>query len=671
MIKTRLLKMLSKETKYVWMEILWQWISLIAQIVIAYCAAGIISQVYGAVTFGVVGSFGILPGPGSGQARSLSGNGAVGTAGQALSGAIDLQWIIPYIAVAAVCIIIRVVCDLLYTDAGFKASVNVKKVMRTKIYEKLLRLGSSYRESVPSSQITQMMGEGVEQLEIYFGKYISQFIYALLAPVTLFLVLMNVNMKVALVLLVAVPFIPMVIMVVMKVARKILDKYFQIYYGLGDTFLEKLQGMTTLKIYQADEQAAKEMDEESEHFRKITMKVLSMQLNSTSIMDIVAYGGTALGLLISILELRKGNLDLFGAVLFIMLSAEFFLPMRLLGSFFHIGMNGMKAADKMFDFLDLPEGEEKELLVPDAASGRVDIEIRDLSFSYGDRQVLDSVDMRAVAGKLVSIVGVSGSGKSTIAGILRGQNKGYKGSVKVNGAELSEVKEAALLSCITTVSHNSYIFSGTVRENLLMGVWGREAGEGLFGESDTGGKDVDTGVKDIGAGGKTAGVGAKDFDAGGKSAGASGAEREKSVDDRLWDALEMVNLKAFLESEQGLDTVLKEGGSNFSGGQRQRLAFARALLKDSPVYILDESTSNIDVESEEIILKLVHRLVKERKKTVILISHRLANVVDSDMIYMLEDGKVTKKGTHGELLKIGGAYADLYNEQRGLENYAK
>ncbi|MBQ9588776.1 MAG: ABC transporter ATP-binding protein/permease [Butyrivibrio sp.] len=583
MIKTRLLKLLTKETKYVWLQIIWQWISLIAQVVIAYLAACIISGAFSSkLTVGMLWS---------------------------------------YVLAVTVCVGIRLFCDRMYTDAGFKASVNVKSRMRTLIYEKLLRLGSSYRESVPSSQIIQMMGEGVEQLEIYFGKYISQFIYALLAPFTLFLILVRVDVKIAVVLLVAVPLIPMVIMVVMKVARKLLDGYFQIYYGLGDTFLEKLHGMTTLKIYGADEQAAKEMDEESERFRKITMKVLSMQLNSTIVMDIVAYGGTAVGMVVTIGELVKGRIDLMGAVMFIMLSAEFFLPMRLLGSFFHIGMNGMKAADKMFDFLDLPEEEDKNEEIVCEKDGAINIELSEIGFSYGEREILSDVSMKAESGKMVSIVGVSGSGKSTIAGILRGQNKGYQGHITINGKELSEIKESSLLENITTISHNSYIFSGTVRDNLMLGLNGKTA---LL----------------------------------------------KDADKLMWKALEDVNLKDFLEEENGLDTVLKEGGNNFSGGQRQRLAFARALLKDSPVYILDEATSNIDVESEEIIMKLVKKLVKEKKKTVILISHRLFNVVTSDAIYMLENGRIAESGTHKELINHGGVYASLYNEQKSLENYA-
>ena len=352
MIKTRLLKILDRGRKYVWLEILWQWLSLIAQIVIVWALSNILARAYYKT--------------------------------------MDFSLLVELIVLALFGVILRLIFDRCYTAASFKASVDVKTVMRKKIYEKLLRLGSSYRENVPSSQITQMMGEGVEQLEIYFGKYISQFIYALLAPLTLFMFLAPINLRVALVLLIIVPLIPMVIMVVMKIARKLLDGYFKIYYGLGDTFLEKLNGMTALKIYQADGRAAKEMDDESERFRKITMRVLSMQLNSTIIMDVVAYGGAAVGMAFAISEFAKASITLQQTIMFLLLAAEFFLPMRLLGSFFHIGMNGMKAADRMFEFLDLEENNSGDKIL---ISDSVAITIKEMSFAYDKDDTLKNINI--------------------------------------------------------------------------------------------------------------------------------------------------------------------------------------------------------------------------------------------------------------------------------------
>ena len=320
MIKMRLFSLLQKSGIYVLMEIIFQWITLIFQILIIQRFANIIARLF---------------------TNQLTSSELIYSA-----------------LLIAVCILIKALLQGQYLNASYMASVDVKKVIRSEILGKLHRLGSGYSKYIPTSQISQMMGEGVEQLEIYFGKYISQFVYAILAPLTLFMYLYRYSLKAALVLIAMVPLIPMVIMLVMKIAKKVLDKYFQIYYGLGDTFLEKLQGMTTLKIYQADESAAQEMDIESERFRRITMKVLSMQLNSTIIMDVVAYVGTAMGIIITLHEIMDGSLGLYQGLLFLLLSAEFFLPMRMLGAYFHIGMNGMKAADRMFEFLDIAEPKE-------------------------------------------------------------------------------------------------------------------------------------------------------------------------------------------------------------------------------------------------------------------------------------------------------------------------
>ena len=574
MIRKRLLELLSHAKKYIYYQVMWQWFALLCQILMIYSVSMLLEQaVFWQVTARTAVSWG---------------------------------------AMALAAMVLRFVCDRQASFASYRASVDVKRILRDRIYEKLLRLGASYREKTATSEVVQMAAEGVEQLETYFGKYLSQLFYSLLAPVTLFVVLSFISWKASLVLLICVPLIPVSIVAVQKVAGRLLAKYWGIYTELGDSFLENLQGLTTLKIYQADEEKAREMDEESQKFRRITMKVLTMQLNSTSVMDIIAYGGAALGMIVTMSEFAAGNLSLHGALMLILLAAEFFIPLRLLGSFFHIAMNGMAASDKIFALLDLPEPEMgKETLTGE----KMDIVLSDVCFAYEeDRQILGGMSMEFPAGSFTSIVGASGCGKSTVAGILMGRNRGYTGSVKIEGTELSDIQEKSIMDQITMVSHNSRLFKGTVEDNLRMG-----------------------------------------------RPGASGQELE--------EVLRKVNLWGFLEGQQGLQTPVLEKGSNFSGGQCQRLALARALLHDTPVYIFDEATSNIDAESEEMIMDVIRQLAGT--KTVILISHRLANVTRSDRIYMLEKGKVAEAGVHTELLAQKGAYEKLYRSQMELEQYGQ
>ncbi len=515
-------------------------------------------------------------------------------------------------AVVVLALVIRFLCTTGASRMSYLSSKAVKKTLREKIYEKLLRLGASYNEQVKTSEVVQVAVEGVDQLETYFGAYLPQFFYAMLAPLTLFAVLCFVNVPAAIVLLVCVPLIPVAIAAVQTWAKKLLSKYWKQYTALGDTFLENLQGLTTLKIYQADEFKNKEMNAEAEKFRKITMKVLTMQLNSITIMDLIAYGGAALGVIMAVTQYMGNHVSLAGCLLIILLAADFFLPMRQLGSFFHIAMNGMAASDKIFRLLDLPEHKQE---VSVSFPSQHDIACSGLRFSYEpDREILHGVDLQFPQGSFTALVGESGCGKSTIAAILMGRNKGYTGSVTIGGVELKDVNENSLLRNITYVSHQSYLFKGTVRDNLLMG-------------------------------------------------------KPSASDDELWAVLERVNLAGFLKAEQGLDTPLLEKASNLSGGQCQRLALARALLHDSPVYIFDEATSNIDVESENDIMREIHELAKS--KTVILVSHRLANVVRADNIYVLDGGNIAEHGSHGELLKSHGLYEKLWNAQQALENYGK
>lgn len=574
MINKRLIQTVSESKKYVRNNVLLQWCSLAANI-----------AMMGAITKLLAGVF----------RRDM-------TSGQLTAS----------ILVAFGAMIIRYLCSAGAVRMSYLSSKAVKKTLRQMIYEKLLRLGVSYREQVQTSEVVQVAVEGVDQLETYFGAYLPQFFYAMLAPVTLFLVLCFVNVPSAVVLLVCVPLIPVAIAAVQTWAKKLLAKYWGQYTALGDTFLENLQGLTTMKIYQSDGYKNQQMNEEAEKFRKITMKVLTMQLNSITIMDLIAYGGAAVGAILAVTQYQAGRMGLAGALFIILLSADFFIPMRQLGSFFHVAMNGMAASDKIFRLLDLPEkSTENKKEFPDNSS----MICRDLTFAYTEeREILHKVSLKFPQGSLTALVGESGCGKSTIASILIGRNPGYQGSVKAGEIELREIAEKSLLKNVVYISHNSYLFKGTVRENLLMG-------------------------------------------------------KPDASDRELWDVLKKARLAAFLESEQGLDTCLEEKAANLSGGQRQRLALARALLFDSQIYIFDEATSNIDVESETDIMEQILELA--RQKTVILISHRLANVVTADRIYVLEKGALKESGTHEELLQKAGIYARLWNTQMRLETYGK
>ena len=574
MIKTRLISLLSQSKKYIIYQVLWQWLALLVQIVAIIQVARLLEEA-------VDGRFAV---------HSLTRAGVI------------------FVGVIAV----RFVCERMAAKASYMASVDVKHVLREKIYDKMLRLGASYKEQVSTSEVVQVCSEGVEQLETYFGRYLPQLFYSLLAPVTLFVVLSFVSFKASLVLLLCVPLIPVSIVLVQKIAKKLLSKYWSIYTGLGDSFLENLQGLTTLKIYQADEKKATEMDEESEYFRKITMKVLTMQLNSTSVMDIMAYGGAAVGIIVVLGEFAAGKVIVSGALTVILLASEFFIPLRLLGSFFHIAMNGMAASDKIFCILDLPEPEQgTKMLSGDGLS----VHLQDVHFAYEqNREILKGVTFDIPAGSFVSLVGESGSGKSTIAALLSGKNLGFTGSIRIGETYLQDISEQSLMEHVTIIKHNSYLFKGTVEENLRMA-------------------------------------------------------KSDATDAEMIAVLKKVNLWEFLRVQNGLQTELLEKASNLSGGQCQRLALARALLKDSKMYIFDEATSNIDMESEELIMSVIYELA--RTKSVLLISHRLSNAMKSDCIYFLEKGVITESGSHALLMAKKGLYQRLFDYQYQLEQYGK
>ena len=512
---------------------------------------------------------------------------------------------------AAAAIAVRMACLAGAQRCGLAAAQAAKRAVRQEVYDKLVRLGPSYAERVPTAEAVQVSVEGCEQLESYFGQYVPQLFYAVLAPLTLFACLAPLCLPAAAALLACVPLIPLSIVAVQKIAKRVMRTYWGAYTDLGGAFLENLQGLTTLKIYQADGERHARMNEEAETFRRATMRLLRMQLNSVTVMDLFAFGGAAVGIIVALVQFADGQVPLFAAFAVVFLSSEFFIPLRTLGSFFHTAMNGMAAADKMFSILDAPEPERGSRAIDPQGAG---VSLRGVGYSYdGERQVLADVDFEAPARSFTGIVGESGSGKSTLAGVLCGRNAGFTGQVELGGVPLLEASRASVARTVCVVPFASYLFKGTVRSNLLLA----------------------------------------DPQAG---------------DDELWAALARCRADGFVRASGGLDMPVAEQGSNLSGGQRQRLALARALLHDAPVYVFDEATSNVDAESERAIMEVVRELARE--KTVIVITHRLAAVAEADRIYMMADGRVAESGSCEELLARKGAFARLWGQQADLERFA-
>lgn len=571
MINKRLIAMMKDSTKYVLYTVLLNWIGLVFNIIFVITISGVIQNIYEKKEIG--DSFYIS------------------------------------LVIMILTIIVRYFTSYNSHILSQKASVIVKKELRHKLYEKLLSFGTSYNKFVNTSELLQLAVDGIEQLEMYFGGFLPQFGYSILAPVTLFAVLMFFSPKAALVMIIAVPLIPLSIVAIMKFAKKLLGKYWGNYANLGQTFLDNVAGLTTLKIYQRDYDYEKKMDREAEDFRRITMKVLSMQLNSITVMDVIAFGGAAIGSIISIVQLVNGQISLKSAIIVILLAADFFIPLRQLGSFFHVSMNGMAASDKIFKILDSHIEERGDSEFPRELSS---IKFENVDFSYdGIRNIINNLSFCISSNSITSFVGESGSGKSTVASLLLGINKRVSGKITYENTELFDIKESDLMKNVTIVSANSYIFKGSLRDNLSMG-------------------NVDV------------------------------------SDDDMYTILKKVNLYDFFESENSLDTKINEAGSNLSGGQRQRLAIARAILKDSKVYIFDEATSNIDLENEEIIMNLINEIAKD--KIVVLISHRLANVTSSEKIYVLKNGNIIEQGCHKQLISNDGLYKKMFTEQYKLEN---
>ena len=483
---------------------------------------------------------------------------------------------------------------------------NVKKNLRQRIYDKIIKLGVRTTDNMSMAGLTQLSMEGVEQLDLYYSAYIPQFFYAMIAPIILFVVTVRINWAVALVLLACVPLIPMSIIAVSRYAKKIFAKYWGKYTSMGDSFLDSVQGLKELKIFQADAAQNIKMNETSEEFRKITMKVLVMQLASTTIMDMVAYGGAGLGIALTMLAVVNGALSAYAALFLILVAVDFFLPLRAFGSAFHIAMNGASAGNKILSLLAQPD--------PVWGNETVDstkIAIKDVTFSYdGTRDVLQHVSMSFGSTGMYAIVGESGSGKSTVVNLLLGAYHPQQGSILVGNKPLETLNREAYYSHISVVSYNTYIFNETIRQNFMLA-------------------------------------------------------KADVTDEEIYNALKKVNLYDFIIENGGLDKIITEDAANISGGQKQRLALAINLVANKDIYIFDEATSNIDIESEAIIMNNIKELSKE--KSVIVISHRLANVIAADTIYYIEDGEVKEHGTHAELMNMHEGYAKLYTTQKNLE----
>lgn len=602
-----------------------------------------------------------------------------------------------YVALAIVCMLVRYLATTHATRLGTEAAEQVKLALRSKLYRKMVALGPSYRSRVKTSDVVQSAGEGVEQIQSFFELFLPQLFYAILAPITLFAVIAPINMPAAVTMLVCAPLIIIVTGIVSMTAARAFKKYWGRYTDMGAAFLDNLQGLETLKNFDADDRAAAEMDKKAEGFRVMTMRVLQIQLRSLTAMDIVAYGGAAAGIGVALWQyahtaaaaagasaagwspimlaahlpgafayLAYGlqylmpfgagfPLTLAGLLLIVLLSAEFFIPMRQLGSYFHVAMNGMTSTKRIFALLDTPEPAHGTATLPatagtdagtDAgtkagtkADGGITVSFDHVGYSYDSADsgaavqqtnsapapALTDLTFTAYPGQLTAIVGISGSGKSTAAALLAGTLTGYQGSLTLNGVKVSDLSGETLARTITLIGASSHLFAGTLRENLLMAL---------------------------------------------PDDGQNGEAASDAVDSRLWDTLEQARIADFVRSQQdGLDMTIEPDAANLSGGQRQRIAIARALLHDSPVFVFDEATSSVDVESEELILATIRELVQSRSKTVIMITHRMANAEHADQVVVLEHGKSVETGTHAELMAAGGVYAKLFTTQADIENF--
>ena len=520
------------------------------------------------------------------------------------------EFVYPLIG-AVLGIAIRYICSRLTGEIKDKLGRQVKKDLRERVYDKIVKLGVRTTDGMSMAGLTQVAVEGVEQLDLYYSSYLPQFFFAMIAPVVLFLICVRIDWRTSLVLIACVPLIPVSIVAVSRYAKKIFAKYWGKYTSMGDKFLDSVQGLKELKIFMADEKQHRKINESAEEFRVITMKVLVMQLASTTIMDLVAYGGAGAGIALAICGTAFWGLNPIAALFLCLVAVEFFLPLRAFGSAFHVAMNGASAGKKIISLLNAPDPEWGEKSV-----GGKEIKLTDVTFSYdGKRDVLKNVSMTFPEKGMTAIVGESGCGKSTVVNMLVGAFRPQSGEVTVGGKQLEKLSRENWYSHLSAVSYNTYIFNESVRDNFKLA-------------------------------------------------------KESVTDEEIYSALEKVNLKEFISENGGLDKVITEDANNISGGQKQRLALAVALLSDKDIYVFDEATSNIDIDSEGIIMKNIKAI--SENKSVIVIFHRLANVVTSDNIYYMEDGEVRERGSHESLMSAKQGYARLYNAQKTLEmSYAE
>ena len=599
MIHKRLTGSVPKSKKWILLSALSSWISLLCNVVITFVTVRFIFSLY--------------------------------------NSSLDTKTVFVLLSAASAALIIRVIAVRKRSYFSYRAGTEVKRTLRSMLYDKFISLKLNYSQYISMAEVTQIGTDGIEQLDSYFGAYLPQFFFSMAAPVTLFIILAPINFFAALVLFVCVPLIPLSIAAIQTVAKRILKRYLDVYTGLGDSFLDNLRGLITLKAYSDDEAQHRELNAEAENFRRVTMRVLTMQLNSIFVMDTVAYGGTALGTIVSLYQLRAGNLSIEGALLFILLCAEFFLPLRALGSFFHIAMNGITAANRLFELMDvksdsasdLSEAELEETAkkikgsqpgsLPDSLQGNLpSLEVKNLNFNYNEsKQALKNISLEFLKPGFYGIAGESGSGKSTAAALLMGLQKNYSGEILLSGIEAKKLPDEFRAKYMNLVSTESFLFGASVRENLLIA-------------------------------------------------------NPSASDEELMSVLKKVLLDEFIlnrkylgDGNSGLDFYIESGGKNLSGGQIQRFALARALLHDTDIYIFDEAVSNIDVESEELILSTLYELSKT--KIIIFISHRLANIENADHIYVFEKGEIKEEGTHSSLIEKNGIYARMYLQQKDLE----
>ncbi|MFR5265450.1 ABC transporter ATP-binding protein/permease [Clostridium sp.] len=591
MINKRLISLCEDSKKYVGLTVLINWLAVLCNIGIVIFIGNFINKVY------------------LGEKLDLS-NG-IFTALMSFKVIGNLSLFSVLVLIVAL-LFIRYMSNKLYARFSNLASANARCTLRDVIYRKLLKLGLDYTSVESTSAIVQVSVEGVEQLEVYFGRYLPQFFYSLLVPITLFVFMSFISVKAALVFMLSVPLIPISIIAIMKIAKRILKDYWKSYSDLGGTFLENLQGLTTLKVFNIDEERHKKMNFEAENFRKITMKVLSMQLNSITIMDLVAFGGSAAGIIVGLIQFSRGELLVGSLLIIILLSSEFFIPLRLLGSYFHIAMNGMAASDRIFSLLDAEERVKNTNENINVGNKDVEVTLKDVDFSYdGKRKVLKNINLTVIKGGVTAIVGESGSGKSTVASLILNNYKVNSGEVLLNGINIDNLSIEDIYEHIAMVSTNSYIFNGSILDNLVIA-------------------------------------------------------NKKASQEEINEALKTARLYDFVEGlRDGLLTDVGQGGSSLSGGQKQRLALARAILANRDMIIFDEATSNIDVESEEGIWDAIYEISKE--KTILVISHRLANVKDAKRIYVMNSGEIVQSGNHRELMATKGHYYNMVRKQNDLE----